>query len=114
VVESLISSGDINLIQNDTLKKYLVSWKDVLTKYTKYVKVDYELWSRTIEPYVIKNGNFLQLRSEENFAMIKDQAFVNMLVRKQHHNRNIANTIRSNNGIEVYMKEIIRLSAIKE
>jgi hypothetical protein len=113
VVESLISSGDINLLQNDTLKKYLVSWKDVLTKYSEYVKVDYDLWLNQLEPYIIQHGNFFKLRSEENLNMIKDQVFINILVRKQHHNRNIANAIRSKNGIEMYMKEIIRLSEIE-
>jgi hypothetical protein len=110
VVESLISSGDINLIQNDTLKKYLVSWKDVLTKYVEYVKIDYGFWLNTLEPYIINNGNFWQLRSEENFNMIKDRVFINMLVRKQHYNRSIAEVIQSKNSIETYMRAIIRLS----
>ncbi len=110
VVESLISSGDFNLIQNDTLRKYLVSWKDVLTRYTKNVAIDQQLWSNIIEPYIIKNGDFLNLRNPKNIQLLQDPAFINMMVRKQFFQKNIVSAIQGKDGIEQYMIEIIRLS----
>ncbi len=110
VVESLISSGEIRLIQNDTLKKYLVSWKDILTDYTERVAIDIQFWSNEIEPYVIEHGNFLNVATEENKMLVKDRVFINMLVRKQHYNRNVVSAITNVDGIEHYMKEIIRLT----
>lgn len=112
VVESLISSGDFNLIQNDTLRKYLVSWKDVLTDYTENVTIDHNLWTNIIEPYVIKHGDFLNLASEKNKKLLVDPVFLNMLVRKQFFNRNIVNAMKGQNGIEHYLKEIVRLSKV--
>ncbi|MFD1162747.1 DUF6090 family protein [Hwangdonia seohaensis] len=57
-IESLISSGDINLITNDTLKNYLVSWKDVLEDYSEEEIISQRLWHTAIEPYMIKKGLF--------------------------------------------------------
>ncbi len=110
VVESLISSGDFNLIRNDSLRKYLVSWKDVLNNYTEFVDIDRNFWSSTIEPYVIQNGNFVQMQSPENLRLIQDQTFLNMMKRKQHFQENIINAIKGDNGIEHYLVEIVRLS----
>lgn len=86
----MISSGDINLIQNNTLRKYLVSWKDVLTNYSERVNIDITLWSNTIEPYIINYGNLLNLKSKENFKLVEDRIFINMLVRQQYFNNDIS------------------------
>ena len=110
VVESLISSGDFKLIKNDTLRKYLVSWKDVLTRYLENVSIDRELWANAIEPYVMQHGSFLNLNSEKNLKLLTDPVFQNMLVRKQFFQNNIIKSINGSDGIEHYMKEIARLS----
>lgn len=110
VVESLISSGDFKLINNDTLRKYLVSWNDVLNNYEEYVEIDRAFWSENIEPYIIQNGNFLNLRSTENLALVEDLVFLNMLYRKQFFQRNIVNSISREEGLEHYLNEITRLS----
>ncbi|GAB4165262.1 MAG: hypothetical protein Tsb0033_26960 [Winogradskyella sp.] len=110
VVESLISTGDIKYIRNDSLKKLLVSWKDVLKDYSDRVAIEIRFWSNNVEPYVIKNGDFLQISSDKNKQLAEDPVFINMLVRQQHYNRNVINTIEEKDGIEHYMKEIVRLS----
>jgi len=48
--------------------------------------------------------------TEENKMLVKDRVFINMLVRKQHYNRNVVSAITNVDGIEHYMKEIIRLT----
>ena len=113
VVESLISTGDINLIRNDTLRKYLVSWKDVLYDYSEDVAIDRELWANQIEPYVIKHGDFLNISSDKNKKLLMDTVFINMLVRKQFFNKNIVNAMQGEDGLEHYLKEITRLSKPK-
>lgn len=113
VVESLISSGDFNLIRNDTLRKYLVSWKDVLTNYSNHVNTDMRFWSNTIEPYVISHGNFLNLSSDKNKKLLTDPVFINILVRKQFFQKNIVNAMQGENGLEQYLKEITRLSKVE-
>lgn len=113
VVESLINSGEIRLIKNDTLRNYLVSWKDVLNDYTERVDIDIKFWSNQIEPFVIQHGNFYQVATDENKSLVEDREFINMLVRKQHYNRNVVSAIQKENGIEHYMTEIIRLTQVQ-
>ena len=110
VVESLISTGDINLIKNDSLRNYLVSWKDVLTDYSTDVAIDREFWSNQIEPYVIQHGDFLNQASDRNKKLLLDTVFVNMMVRKQFFQNNIINAMEGDQGLEHYLKEITRLS----
>ena len=111
VVQSLISSGDINLISNDTLKNYLVSWSDVLNRYTSNVEIDRQLWTSTIEPYIMQHGDFTNASSEKNKLLLSDPVFINMLARKQFFQRNIINAIQDENGLLHYLKEIVRLSS---
>ena len=110
VVESLINTGEINLIRNDTLREYLVSWSDVLTDYTERVKIDIAFWTNQIEPYVIQNGNFYKLDTPENRKLVTDPVFLNMLVRKQHYNTNVVKAITGSDGLEFLLQEIVRLT----
>ncbi|GGK26946.1 hypothetical protein GCM10007962_21530 [Yeosuana aromativorans] len=110
IVQSLISSGDINIITNDTLKNYLVSWKDVLDDYTEEEIISKEFWSNVIEPYIIKNGDFRIENSQKNFRLLKDSVFINMIVRKHSYTNNIITEIDDKNSVEDYLNEIVRLS----
>lgn len=110
VIESLINSGDFKLIQNDTLRNYLVSWRDVLKRYSSNVAVDLNLWANRIEPYIMEHGDFLNITSTKNIKLLRDPVFVNMMFRKQFFQNNIMNSINGKDGLEHYMKEIVRLS----
>jgi len=114
IVESLISTGDIEYIRNDSLKKLLVSWKDILNDYSDRVTVEIKFWSNSVEPYVIKNGDFFNMGSQKNKQLAEDPVFINMLVRQQHYNRNVISTIENNDGIEHYMNEIVRLTKLND
>jgi hypothetical protein len=111
VVESIINSGDFKLIQSDSLRNYLVSWKDVLKDYNMDTAIDLKLWTDEIQSYIIKNGDFQNLASEKNIKMLEDPVFINMLVRKQFYQNNIINSMTGKNGLEHYMEEIMRLSS---
>ena len=113
VVKSLISTGDIGYIRNDTLKKYLVSWNDVYSEFAHRVDIDIRFWSNQIEPYIIQNGSFYEFESDKNKTLVEDPKFLSMLVRKQHYNGNVVSSIQNKNGIEFYMKEIVRLTRKK-
>ncbi len=110
VVESLISSGDINLISNDTLKNYLVSWRDVLVDYTEEEYHSAQLWENTIQPYLIEKGIFYAPTQARNFALLRDTVFLSMLVRKRFLTNHIVSETEGPNSIEQYLKEIVRLS----
>lgn len=110
VIESLISSGDFKLIQNDTLRNYLVSWKDVLKRYTHNVTIDLNLWANRIEPYIMEHGDFLHVANQKNIKLLEDPVFLNMMFRKQFFQKNIMNSIEGTDGLYHYMREILRLS----
>lgn len=82
IVESLINSGDINIISNDTLKYYLISWKDVLADYQEEELYHRQVWTEEIQPYVIRHGDFKNHQSPKNIKLLKDPVFVNMLARR--------------------------------
>jgi hypothetical protein len=113
VVNSLISSGDINLISNDSLKNYLVSWNDVLEDYTEEEKISQQFWQTILEPYLIEKGIFHNPTEAKNFALMQDSIFLSMLVRKRHYTRNIVNeALVENKSINHHLQEIVRLSKI--
>ena len=114
IVESLINSGDINIISNDTLKYFLISWKDVLGDYQEEEVYSRQLWVEEIQPYIIRNGDFKDNPSAKNIELLRDPIFVNMLARRHQLTKNIINEIEMENSIEHYINEIIRLSNVEQ
>ena len=112
VIESLISSGDINLITNDSLKKYLVSWKDILEDYTEEEVLSQNLWRTTIEPFLINKSIFYNPQDERSFKLMKDTVFLSMLTRYNHYTNNIINETLVKNSIEDYLRIIVELSKV--
>ena len=109
VVESLISSGDYQLIKNDKLRNYLISWKDVLQDYVEEEEVSRKLWSEKIEPFIIESGDFVNLGSPKNFKLITTDQFKNLTERHIFYLKNIMESIKSE-PLQFYLNEIVRLS----
>jgi Family of unknown function (DUF6090) len=109
VVESLVSSGDYQIIKNDTLRNYLISWKDVLLDYTEEEVVSRKLWSEKIEPFIIESGDFANLASPKNFKLITTDQFKNLTERHIFYLKNIMRSIESE-PLQFYLKEIVRLT----
>ncbi len=109
VVESLISSGDYQLIKNDTLRNYLISWKDVLLDYLEEEEVSRKLWSEKIEPFIIESGDFANLASPKNFKLITTDQFKNLTERHIFYLKNIMRSIESE-PLQYYLNEIVRLT----
>ena len=109
VIESMISSGEYQLIQNDSLRNYIISWKDALEDYLEDEKLSDDLWKDHIEPFLLENGDLANLGNLKNFEMITTQKFKNLLERHIFYMNNLMNTI--NQGIlESNLEGIIRLS----
>lgn len=109
VVESLISSGDYQLIKNDTLRNYLISWKDVLEDYVEEEQVSRKLWSEKIEPFIVESGDFVNLGSPKNFKLITTDQFKNLTERHIFYLKNIMESINSE-PLQFYLNEIVRLT----
>lgn len=109
VIESLIASGEYQLITNDSLRNYIISWKDVLQDYLENESYDGNLWTNKIEPYLIDNGDLVNLGNPINLQLITTPKFTNLTERHLLYLNNIVNTIREE-PLEEYIKGITRLS----
>lgn len=109
VVESLISSGEYQLIRNDTLRKYIISWKDVVSNYSYNESFTGNLWSQKIEPFLINEGDLTTLNNPKNLELITSQKFKNLTERHLLYINNLVNHIKTG-VIEEYIEGITRLS----
>ena len=100
-VEALLNSSSFDLIKNDTLRRNLISWKDVLGDYleeekfaTQFLKNEYGPWVRkSFEPDIedpenVKalfskiHRNFIFQRSgdlDNNINSVKDEGIIDMI-----------------------------------
>jgi hypothetical protein len=111
VVESLIASGEYQLITNDTLRNYLISWKDVLEDYLEEERYFSRLWPDKIEPLLIEEGDFTNLNNPKNFKLITTQKFRNLTERHVFLLKNVVTSIKKE-PLDYYLNEIVRLSKV--
>ena len=109
VIESLISSGEYKLIKNDTLRKYIISWKDVIRNYSYNESFTSRLWSEKIEPYLISEGDLTNLSNPINLNLVLGQKFKNLTERHLLYMNNLVNHIKEGD-IEKYLEGIVNLS----
>ena len=112
VVESLISSGQIALVSNDSLRKALVSWNDVFADFQEDQAQATRLWTQHIEPYILQHGDFTQINSPRNRALFSDPVFRNMIARKQFYQRGILQAMEQD-GVEQSLHAIVAWTAPK-
>jgi len=113
VVKSLISSGEYKLIKNDTLRNYLISWEDAVEDYLEGERLEANLWSEKIEPYIIDYGDFANLANPKNFKLITTSKFKNLTERHIFNLKNILRSIK-NEPLENHLNEIVRLTTTKD
>ena len=108
-IESLINSSSFDVIQNDTLRNLLVTWKDVYNDYREeeqYAR-DFQIWE--FLPYLRKNTNFIDLYHEDNITNLTSTEFQNIWLMKRASHMEILTSIKEEQ-IERYVTEIIRLT----
>lgn len=113
IVESLISSGEYQLIRNDSLRNYLISWKDDLQDYLQDEEIFARLWVEKIEPYIIDEGDFTNLSSPKNFKLITTDKFRNLTERHLLLLRNVIESIRDER-LEPSLNAIVRLTKVED
>ena len=108
-VDAVINSNSLELIQDDELQKYLVSWKDVLADYleeeTRYFKFVNEQW-RT---YILENSDWAGKNREMNTKALSSIKFRNHVKAKRALMNGIIKSIEEE-PIEDHINEIIRLT----
>ena len=108
-VDAVINSNSLELIQDDELQKYLVSWKDVLADYleveTAYFKFINEQW-RT---YLLENSDWAGKNREMNIKALSSIKFRNHIMAKRALMNGIIESIKEK-PIENHINEIVRLT----
>ena len=108
-VDAVINSNSLELIQDDELQKYLVSWKDVLADYlegeTAYFKFINEQW-RT---YILEYSDWAGKNREMNIKALSSIKFRNYIMAKRALMNGIIKSIEEE-PIENHINEIVRLT----
>ena len=108
-IKSVINSNSLELIQDEELRKYLVSWEDVLLDYQEEEIAFFKFMNEQFWPYVREILDFLgkdQEMTKDALSSIKTQ---NMVVSRRDNIRGIIKAIEEE-PIENHIDEIIRLS----
>ncbi|MDC8003507.1 DUF6090 family protein [Aureisphaera galaxeae] len=112
VVASLLSTGEIQLIRNDSLRNYIITWRDVLKDFKEEEDNSRTLWKNQVEPFIITHGDFTDPSNPKNIALCKDLRFLNMIARRRFYITTILNAMEEE-SIEQNLKEMVRLSGVQ-
>jgi hypothetical protein len=112
-IKSVINSNSLELIQDEELRKFLVSWEDVLLDYQEEEFFYFKFMNEQFWPFVRENFDYLgrdQEMTKDALSSIKTQ---NMVVSRRDNIRGIINAIEDE-PIENHINEIIRLTQPKD
>ncbi|RNC92085.1 MAG: hypothetical protein ED555_02965 [Allomuricauda sp.] len=108
-VDALISSSTFDLIQNDSLRNLLVSWKDVYLDYYEEEQYARNLQIWEIQPFFMDNVDYSNLYSASNLQLLSTPKMNNIWPNKRGSIQEILNSIKDER-LELYIDEIIRLT----
>ena len=111
-IESVVNSNAIQLIQDENLQKYLVSWKDVFRDYKEDENTYYDYLNDFLWPYYRDVFDYTLKDTEMNLAARNSIKFQNMIITRRDNIRGIIYSIE-NEPIENHINEIIRLTEPK-
>jgi len=117
LIESLLSSASIEVIQNDSIKSLLVSWKDVIVDYKEEEDQIHEDINN-LNNYFSRNMDFSNIGTSDKGLNTKNIKGFNATEFHNHVAKIQFSTSILLNGseraiVENYLKEIIRLSDTK-
>ena len=108
-IESVVNSNALQLIQDENLQKYLVSWKDVFRDYKEDENTYYDYLNNFLWPYYRDVFDYTLEDTEMNLVARNSIKFQNMIITRRDNIRGIINAIE-NEPIENHINEIIRLT----
>ena len=111
-IESVVNSNALQLIQDEELQKYLVSWKDVFLDYKEDEKVYYDYLTDFLWPYYRDAFDTTGKDTAMNLATRNTIKFQNMIVSRRNYLRGLIKAIEEE-PIENHINEIVRLTKPK-
>ena len=111
-IQSVVNSNALQLIQDEELQKYLVSWKDVFLDYKEDEKVYYDYLTDFMWPYYRDAFDTTGKDTAMNLATRNTIKFQNMIVSRRNYLRGLIKAIEEE-PIENHINEIVRLTKPK-
>jgi len=108
-IKSVIYSNSLELIQGEELRKYLVSWEDVLLDYQEEEISYIKFVNEQLSPYWLENADLLDIDQEIFKDVLSSRKTQNMVVSRRNRIRAIIKAIEEE-PIENHIDEIIRLT----
>ena len=108
-IKSVIYSNSRELIQDEELRKYLVSWEDVLLDYQEEEIAFFKFNNEVMQPYLIENADILGRDQEVLTDFLSSIKTQNIVVSRRNRIRGIIKAIEEE-PIENHINEIIRLT----
>jgi hypothetical protein len=112
-IKSVIYSNSLELIQDKELRKYLVSWEDVLLDYQEEEIAFFKFNNEQLEPYWLENADLLDRDQEMIIDLLSSIKTQNMVVARRNRINSIIKAIEEE-PIENHINEIIRLTQPKD
>ena len=112
-VKSIINSNSLELIEDETLQEYLVSWEDVLLDYLEEETGYYKMMNEQFLPFLVDNLDYTLKNQEMNRAVASSIKLQNLVILRRNSLNNIIKAIRDE-PIENHINEIIRLTEPKD
>lgn len=110
-VEALLNSSSFSLIQNDTLRRYLISWKDVLGDYLEEEKLAVNFLKNEYEPWLRKSFE-PDLDDPENTKALFSKRHRNFIYKRRGDLKNNIDAV-NDEGVVDMINNIIRLTETK-
>ncbi|MEM7160890.1 MAG: DUF6090 family protein [Bacteroidota bacterium] len=106
-VRALINSSSFDLIQNDSLRRCLISWQDVLDDYLEEEQFAMDFLFNEYSPYQLNNYNYEDFFCTENIQTWFDIREYNFRMKRRGDLGNMLTTVESE-GIVDMIDDIIR------
>ena len=112
-IKSVINSNSLELIQDEELRKYLVSWEDVLFDYQEEEIAFFKFNNEQLGPYWLENSDLVSRDQEIIKDLLSSRKTQNMVVSRRNLIKDIIKAIEEE-PIENHINEIIRLTKPKD
>lgn len=114
VINSFISSGDVNLISNDSLKYLLTDWKDYIERFTDVEYASFQghrRFSEYFDPRFPAMGNVYHQKSTEDLRnrfeqIYSDVEYANRLITIREH---FESALKIGEDVKNYIDQMIHL-----
>ena len=111
-VETVISSNSLELIENEELQGYLMSWKDVLLDFQEEENSYHRMMNNDYWPNILEIFDYSLKDSDMNSTAMSSIIFQNIVMNRRNYLRNVIRAFEEE-SIDNHINQIIRLTEPK-